>query len=305
MSGPERRITIFAMPKAFSGHFAVIQRNAITSWTHIRPRPEILLCGDDPGTAEIAAELGLHHIAQIARTPSGTPRLDDLFAQAEDAVPDGLLCYVNADIMLPSNFHQVVQRLAGWSPLMMIGRRWDTNITEPWDFTRADWEDRLRAVVHGTGTQMTPDYVDYFLFTKGLGRDILPFALGRLHWDHWLVWHARKRGAFVVDASAVVVAVHQNHDYSHHPTGRAGIWGGEEAARNRALVGDYGRWLTIDDADHRLTADGIERRYRYLWHALSFCWRHPRRFAKMTVRSVYLGLRRLGGVGGSARLPSG
>ena len=26
--------------------------------------------------------------------------------------------------------------------------------------------------------------------------------------------------------------------------------------------------------------------YLYIWHTLSFCWRHPRRFAKMTARSI-------------------
>jgi hypothetical protein len=295
MSAAETPITIFAIPKAFHGHFAVIQRNAITSWTRIRPRVEIILCGNDSGTAEIALELGLRHIADIASMPSGAPRLDDLFAKAEDAVAEGLLCYVNADIMLPGDFCQVVQRVAHWSPLLMIGRRWDTDITEPCDFTRADWEERLHALVRATGKQMTPDYVDYFLFTKGLGRNILPFAVGRLHWDHWLVWNARTRGAAVVDASDVVMAVHQNHDYSHHAAGRAGIWDGDEAKRNRALVGDYGRWLTIDDADHRLTAQGIERRYRYLWHSVRYCWRHPRRFVKSTVRSIFNGVRKLGG----------
>jgi hypothetical protein len=283
-------ITLFAIPKAFRGHFAVIQRNAIISWTHIRPRVDIILFGNDPGTAEIAAELGLRHIADVAYMPGGAPRVDDLFAKAEDAVPDGLLCYVNADIMLPTDFPSVAQRLAGWSPLLMIGRRWDTDITQPWDFSQADWEARLHDLARVTGRQMPGDYVDYFLFTKGLGRHILPFELGRLHWDHWLVWNARKRGARVVDASDVVLAVHQNHDYSHHPTGKDGIWNGDAARRNRALVGDYGRWLTIDDADHRLTANGIERRYRYLWQTVRFCWRHPRRFVKSTVRSVVAAL---------------
>ena len=286
MSAATTPITIFAIPKAFRGHFGVIQRNAITSWTLIRPKVDIILCGNDPGTAEIAAEFGLRHIADIASMPGGAPMLDDLFAKAEDAVADGLLCYVNADIMLPTDFSQVAQRVADRSPLFMIGRRWDTDITEPWDFAQPDWESRLQALARSTGTRMSGDYVDYFLFTKGLGRNILPFAIGRLHWDHWLVWHARKSGATVVDASDVVLAVHQNHDYSHHPTGKTGIWEGDEAKRNRALVGDYGRWLTIVDADHRLTAIGIERQYQYLWNTVRFCWRHPRRFLKSGMRSV-------------------
>ena len=54
-------ITIFATPKKFDGHIGVIQRNAITSWTHIQPKPEVILFGTEPGTAELAAELGLRH----------------------------------------------------------------------------------------------------------------------------------------------------------------------------------------------------------------------------------------------------
>lgn len=286
MTGAPVPITIFAIPKAFRGHFGIIQRNAILSWTMIRPTVDIILCGDDAGTAEIAAELGLRHLRDIARVPEGAPRIDDLFAQAEDAVPAGLLCYVNADIMLPSTFSQAVQRVATRSPLLLIGRRWDTDITEPWDFARADWEATLQALVRAQGRRMPVDHVDYFLFSKGLGRNVLPFAIGRLHWDHWLVWHARRQGATVIDASEVVLAVHQNHDYSHAAGGRDGIWNGEQARRNRALVGDLGRWLTIEDADHRLTADGLVRQYRHMWNTLRFTWRHPRRFFKLAAQRV-------------------
>ena len=52
-------LTILSTPKAFTGLFAVIQRNAIESWTKLEPRPEIILFGRDAGTAEICDELGL------------------------------------------------------------------------------------------------------------------------------------------------------------------------------------------------------------------------------------------------------
>jgi hypothetical protein len=86
-------ITIFAMPKAFDGHIGIIQRNAITSWTRLSPRPEIILFGDEIGTADFARELGLRHIAGIKRNAQGTPFLDDLFAQAQGAAsfPDRCL----------------------------------------------------------------------------------------------------------------------------------------------------------------------------------------------------------------------
>jgi len=36
-------LTIFAIPKAFRGHIGVIQRNAIETWTRMRPAPQVLL----------------------------------------------------------------------------------------------------------------------------------------------------------------------------------------------------------------------------------------------------------------------
>ncbi len=52
-------LTIFSCHKAFHGHFNTIQRNAIKSWTLLRPKPEIFLIGDDEGTAEVCRESDL------------------------------------------------------------------------------------------------------------------------------------------------------------------------------------------------------------------------------------------------------
>src|SRR5712691_9480684 len=90
-----------------------------------------------------------------------------------------------------------------------------------------------------------------------------PFVIGRPGWDNWLVWHARASGAHVVDATAVVQAVHQNHDYSYHPEGAAGVWQGEEAQRNYALL-DGGRcFATLENATHRLTPAGLKPNYHH------------------------------------------
>ena len=97
-------LTLFAIPKHFRGHFAVIQRNAILSWTRLTPRPEILLFGNEEGTAEIAAELGLRHFPEVTRNEFGTPLLDDLFRQAEQHASTPLLGYVNSDIILTNDF---------------------------------------------------------------------------------------------------------------------------------------------------------------------------------------------------------
>ena len=50
-------LTLFAIPKPFRGQSDLIQRNAITSWTRIEPRPDVLLFGNEEGTAEFEAHL--------------------------------------------------------------------------------------------------------------------------------------------------------------------------------------------------------------------------------------------------------
>ena len=54
------------------------------------------------------------------------------------------------------------------------------------------------------------------------------------------------------------MAIHQNHDYSYHAAGKAGLWSDEFSQRNYKLAG--GRWhlCTIDDATHVLGPHGLE-----------------------------------------------
>jgi len=137
-------LTLFAMPKAFVGHIGVIQENAITSWTKLKGKPEIILFGNESGTSELAERLGVRHIADVAQTPFGAPRVDALIARAEQEAKHELLCYVNADIILMSDFAEAVgqvRRCEG--AILMVGQRWDLDLTTRWDFERRDWETDL------------------------------------------------------------------------------------------------------------------------------------------------------------------
>jgi len=290
---PSAPLTLFALPKAFRGHIEIIQRNAITSWTRLQPNPEIILFGDDPGTAEVAREFGLRHIPEVERNSAGTPMVHDLFAKAEEAAHSDLLCYVNSDIILMDDFPTAVGRVSGCSPpLMMVGRRWEVDLGEPWDFARPDWQQCLRSYVQREGRQQSTAFIDYFVFSRGLGRNLLPLAIGRMRWDNWLVWHARSQKATVIDASSVVMAVHQNHDYGHHPGGTQGVRYGEEARRNRDLIGDWYRLLTVEDATHKLTPSALKRSYLHAWLTIKRAWSHPAGMARLIARTVARPFRR-------------
>lgn len=252
-------LTLFAVPKPFEGHTGIIQRNAITSWTLLRPRPEIILFGSEPGTKEICEELGLRHVPDIATTELGAPLLDDLFEKAERLAKFDLLAYVNCDIILLNDFLTALRKISRAQPkFFMAGRRWDTPIRALWDFSKEEWEPELLTHVKRSGIQpLPPGNSDYFVFPRGLWRKIAPIALGRGGVDPWLVYEARRLGASVVDTSETVVAIHQNHDQSSNFR-RIRQWRKETNA-NQELVGKEIGKFCLWDATHILTPSGLTR----------------------------------------------
>jgi hypothetical protein len=263
-------VTFFTTAKAFRGHSAVIQRNALKSWTLLHRDVEVILFGDDAGAAEAAKELRLRHEPHVERNAYGTKRLDYLFGRAETLAAYDLLCYVNCDIILLSDFLDALKRVqAIRQEFLMIGRRWDTGITEPLDFSSAEWESRLRDFVGKEGQRRSAEWIDYFAFRQGtFGGRIPPFVVGRVHWDNWLVWKAMSLGRPVIDASDEVMAVHQNHDYGYHPDGMAGVWHGEEAGRNYQLAGGWKQLRTIADATERMEGGTLKRNQKRKWAAV-------------------------------------
>ena len=223
-------VTLFAMPKPFAGHIDVIQRNAIRSWTLLKPRPEIILYGNEAGTGRVARELGVEHSPEVRVNASGTPLLSDFFLRASVQAKEPLLCYINADIILLRNFSETLKDIRNWrEKFLASGQRWDLDVREPLNFHAAEWETSLLERAKRAGFQRPPNWVDYFVFDREYAKNLPPFAIGRTCWDNSLIWLALDSGRPVLDLSRRVEIVHQNHDYSHHKGGTAGVWEGEEA----------------------------------------------------------------------------
>jgi hypothetical protein len=253
-------ITLFAIPKPMEGEFERLQENAVGSWIRLGFGVEILLFGGERGVDAFARRLGLDHIAQVARTEYGAPRVDDLFMQAEKHSTQPLIGYINADIIVGRNFLDAVRALAAIErPFLAVGRRWDLEVVDSIDYSDPVWEEKLRSRVNASGSLHAETGIDYFIYPRGFWGKIPPFAIGRTMWDNWLILDARRRGAIVIDATHGVWAVHQNHGYNHHPQGAEGVWKGPEAAENERLAGGSYRLFSILDATHRLTEDRIER----------------------------------------------
>jgi hypothetical protein len=252
-------LTVFTAPKPFTGHIGVIQRNAIRSWMRLHEEIEIILFGTDEGVADVARELKVQHEPEVPRNKFGSMLVSGMFARAQKMARHETLCYVNCDIVLTEDFaNALAQVRKAHEEFLMVGRRWDMDITDPLEFERPHWRTELRNRTLRDGKQRGSDWIDYFAFSRGLyGPDMPEFAIGRTCWDNWLVWKVLDQKKPVVDASAVVVAIHQNHDYSHHPLGERGAWHGEEAGRNAELAGGWGHLRTTADATLTATPNGL------------------------------------------------
>jgi hypothetical protein len=250
-------VSLFTCPKSFAeDHIALIQHNAIRSWLQLGSDVEVLLIGDDPGVEEIAKELEIPNPRELTRNLEGTPQISSIFEIARSHGTSPLLCYVNADIILLPDFLTAVEAIGlQLEKFLMVGQRWDLRVAEPLEFSDG-WDSRLRTSLQTHGHMHPPAGSDYFAFPRALQLDIPDFALGRAGWDNWMIFAARASGAPVVEASGMVTAVHQEHEYEHLPDGRP-HHALPESHRNVELAGGREMMFTLRDSTMRLDRSGL------------------------------------------------
>lgn len=264
-------LTIFAIPKDFDGHSDVIQRNAIRSWRQVVPNAQILLFGSAKGCRALAEEVGAEHIGDLAKNEYGTPLVSETFRQATRRANCGMLCYLNADIILTSDILDAVAHVPPRQYVLSC-RRWNMCIDEPLEYDEG-WEASLRHRTSVAGHLGPPTGMDCFVFPKDspLPEAMPDFVVGRAGWDNWVVVFARKRRIPFIDATGRMLIVHQDHGYGHVPDRTNSTWEGPESDYNRSLFQRNQRAMTLLDATHTLTDKGLRRAWggQYLRHRLS------------------------------------
>src|SRR5260370_34407069 len=102
----------FSATKPFDGHIGIIQRNAIHSWLRLSREIQVILIGDEPGAAEVARQFGILHVKEVERGKGGAKYLSSIFREAERHAHHEIVCYVNCDVMLMSDFLRAVDRVS-------------------------------------------------------------------------------------------------------------------------------------------------------------------------------------------------
>ncbi len=255
-------LTLFSAPKPFTDpHIAMIQRNALKSWT-LLPEVEVILLGEEVGLAEAARELGVKHIPAVKCNANGTPLISSMFQLARENSQSDLLCIINTDMILMPDFLEAAIESGSLLPMsqryVLLSQRWDLDVTQPIEFTEG-WQSRLSSMVHRQGTLHRPAGSDYFLFPRSCYTDLPDFAIGRAGWDNWMIYKARKERWPVVDCTLSVTIIHQSHDYSHLPGGRPHYEHPDTNVNIRLAGGQANIRYTILDATHQLVDGKLVR----------------------------------------------
>jgi hypothetical protein len=220
-------ITFFTIPKPFVGTDGVMQHETLKALHRIKGC-EVFLFGNDDGVSEAAQQYGFGHFPDIRLSDYGTPYLDDAFKITQAEASNNIICYLNSDIIL---YDLILDSIPTIPQFLMTGKRIDDKT--------------------GEYQKMYPG-MDWFMFPKGMITDMPHFIVGRRGWDNWLVYHCRKRGIPVIDATGFVTAIHQNHDYNHVPESNGCGWRNcPESDYNLNLIGGRIIYLwELDDATH-------------------------------------------------------
>jgi len=256
--------TIFTIPKPFiDPHVKIIQRNAIKSWLQLGPAYEIFLIGNDMGVAETTEELKIKCFMEVKKNEFGTPLLSSAFGLARAASRANLLIYANADIIFLSDLPAALEKLPK-NDFLAAGRRWDLDIKELIDFDDPNWEEKLKEKNKNSGRLHSPAGIDYYIFPKHLLTDLPDFAVGRVGWDNWVIWQAKKKKIPLISLTRSLTAIHQNHGYPAFNKG-AERKTNPEAKKNKNLAEAISQIYNLDDADFKLTKAGLRKNY-FRWY---------------------------------------
>lgn len=232
-------ITFFTTTKGFVGRTRVHQDNAIRSWKASAPDAEVVVFGDGEGVHEARDRLGFRHFPEVESSRQGTPLIQDMFGRIREIATHEICCYVNSDILFLPKIAEILRRIHERldSGYLAVGQRLDVDLDREVRFVSA-WEAELGALCARSGRLHPPEGSDYFAFPRGQYRkeDIPALRVGRGGWDLWMIADGRRRGFRVIDLSREILAVHQNHDYSHRAARFTGYSEDEEALRNMEFL---------------------------------------------------------------------
>ncbi len=251
-------ITFFTIPKPFTGHIGIIQRNAIRNWKGLHPEIQVILMGNEDGVAEVAQELACQHLPEIEKSDYGTPRIDAAFRLADQTARHPVLAYVNGDILFFRRVIDLVQAISfAHRQFLFTGHKWLVDIEVELSAVEIQTESVL--VHHCQSAVMAgATGIDFFFYPRSQYRKMPPLIVGRPGWDNWMLFDTIKQRIPLVIPDQGILALHQNHETGHVPDKKPGTrWEGPEAEFNRHSIGSSKPLdFSLEDANQQISAEG-------------------------------------------------
>lgn len=252
-------LTIFSSPKPFIGEAAWNQLNALRSWRAVHPDVEIIIFGAPSGAAEAATEVNATLVPEIETSASGAPSFNAMAAWALRHSPRDLFVYANGDILLNETMLRAMQSARRrFERFLLVGERMDLAPSVKLDVREPNWVSKLLTLFEqGHLTAHGPTGADYFGFVRGMWQDLAPVFMGRGMCDQALLHYCFRKCIPVIDATLMVVNVHQHHGYQHVAEGKQQVFYGEERKMMARAHGLRHSLPTIADADWRFEGGEI------------------------------------------------
>jgi len=250
-------LTIFTTCKPCNvDEFNIQQRQAMKTWTFLRPRPEVLVMGTDEGTEEICQEFGFTWVPNVEKTdPGGVPYLDSMFRLADKMADNEHVALISSDIILFQPLMDCLKACkAKFKDFCAVCRKKQQQVTEPLDFSsRRKWA--------GTVTQNLRWNLitsgDLYMYNKGFWGEIPNFVIGRCACDTWLFWEAARRGQLVDLTDACTIIDYQNQHNHWKTKDSEGNTIGEQERLHNISLGE-GKKASIKDANWKVLRKTFE-----------------------------------------------
>jgi len=249
-------ISLLTSLKPFKGNAIRLQENALRNWRRLDPTIEIIIFGNGEGIAEQAIRFGARYIPEIRGNSKGIPDFAAIVEHAAVNARYDVQVYLNGDILLPSDFISQVKHVP-FGQYLVVGQRIDLTQDAVFNHLAVEWNKEIRRSSSAGHAQLhNPAGQDYFVFPRGLWKDLAPLIIGRGAYDNALVAYCLRRKIPVVDATWSIHAIHQWHDYSH-VKGANETLGGIDAIANKRVHDIQHSNPDIEDANWRLINDRV------------------------------------------------
>ena len=227
-------ISILSSFKPFRGDAARLQENALLNWRCLGDEVEIIIYGNGEGVADYSHKYDARLVVEIQLSSKGVPRFDAIANHAARHAKFDVQMYLNGDILLPPNFLSSIEKVK-LAQFLLVGQRIDLTMDADFNVQCQDWLaeiTRCQRAGHATYYAWGPSAVDYFVFRRGLWAGLGPLIIGRGRYDNILIASCLRRNVPIIDATLVLLVIHQFHDYGHLAGGNQAVKFGPDALEN-------------------------------------------------------------------------